>query len=71
MTTYESVLNLISSLQPSRSGDERDLKWIDVGHVVAASRTAGGAIEIFLAGDALKTSTPAVRKAAPARGVAP
>lgn len=62
MTSYESVLKLISSLRPSKSGDERDLKWIDVGHVVAVSRTADGAIEIFLAGEALKTSTPAVRK---------
>lgn len=54
MTSYESVLDLITSVPNSASVETRDIKWVTGAHVVGVSRDHLGQIEVFLRGAELK-----------------
>jgi hypothetical protein len=60
MTTYESVLDLISSVPSADSAGARDIKWVTGAHVVGVSRDHDGQVELFLRGAELKSSSKVV-----------
>lgn len=54
MTTYETVLDLITSVPSALSVGVRDIKWVTGAHVVGVSRDHMGHVEVFLSGAELK-----------------
>jgi hypothetical protein len=63
MTTYESVLHLIESVQSAVSADHRDVRWLTDAHMVGVARDHDGQVEVFLAGTRLSPGSNAVRAA--------
>lgn len=62
VVTFESLLRLVEQLPQPKVDDEREVHWVDAGHVVGISRQQGGAIEIFLCGEELRTSSLLIKR---------
>lgn len=63
MTSYEEVLDLITSIPAGSAGDDRTITWLTVSQVVGLARNSRGHLEMFLAGNPLKARTSTVRSA--------
>lgn len=63
MTTYEVVLDQITSIPAGSAGDDRTITWLTASHVVGLARNSRGHLEIFLSGDRLKPRTSVVKAA--------
>ncbi len=58
---YEWLRKSVSELAASPQGGTREVKWFGESHLLGAARTRDGAVELFIAGDALEARHPAVR----------
>lgn len=63
MTSYEEVLNVVTSIPTGRVGEDRTITWLTTSQVVGLARNSFGHLELFLAGDPLLARTKTVRSA--------
>lgn len=63
MPSYEDVLDRISAVTSTSLGGVRDIAWLTSAEVVGVARDKDGRLEVFLAGTALRASSPSVREA--------
>lgn len=63
MTSYEEILDQINAIPTGVTGDDRTITWLTDAKVVGLARNSHGHLELFLAGDPLKTRTGTVRSA--------
>ncbi len=61
--SYEDILAKLLELEPAPSHLARNVEWLTSAEVVGISRTLGGRIEVFLAGDQLVPRRRVVRRA--------
>lgn len=60
--SFEILLGIVDSLQPSASEADREVRWCDEDAVVGFSRQANGAIEIFIVGQRLLVRSATLRR---------
>ena len=63
MTSYESILNTITTTQSAHAATERDIRWLTDAGVVGVARDHEGRLEVFLAGRDLPPTFSAVGEA--------
>lgn len=63
MTSYESVLALVTETQSSASRHQRDVNWATDANVVGVSRDHDGHVEVFLTGSPLHPTSATVAEA--------
>jgi hypothetical protein len=59
---FEQLFKLAQSLPIPKNDGEREVSWCDSRQILGISRQHGGGYEIFLCGDELKASIPAVQR---------
>lgn len=63
MTSYEEVLEQISTMPAGAAGDDRAITWLTGSQVIGLARNSRGHLELFLAGELLKPRTNTVKSA--------
>lgn len=63
MTSYEEILDVVSSVPCAAAGDARDITWLTHGEVIGIARDQAGRLEIFLSGEEMRPRTATVRAA--------
>lgn len=60
-TTFETLRDKISDVEPAQRADERRVHWVDSDRLLAFSRNERGKLEIFLVGGPLSAQEPTVK----------
>jgi len=63
VTSYENVLEAVSSIPAGSTGDDRIITWLTASKVVGLARNSSGHLELFLAGEQLNARTSTVKSA--------
>lgn len=62
LISFEALLHLVERLPRPKSDDEREVQWVEANHVLGLSRQESGAIEIFLCGEEIRTTSPLIKR---------